>query len=719
MTEITTRLTEFYAAPNEVDRANAKGAVGDLLGGLVARLDPGGKRTLLPARVAGMTRWYGVAPTDRDARLLLEEMQSWLGPPVSPRVAVVRSDADPVDGLALQLAPTGTILRVDIPTGWLGQARENVSILLDTWSLAPERGLEAPRPLGRVLRNFYEGLLAGDREASEAALADIRFRSLLSPTNVRFLHIELIGTRGTPAELRDDSSLRDVTLLSRPPAVTEHLASAANALFFEPVLEAPATVDWHSVGQQLEELWPGLVTHPSQVLSLAGARCLAVTEVLADQPRPSVLVALRDVWGDDDLVAAVARRSEIDIGVAVPPAGPLQLYHAGEYALALQAIDDQKVADSLVALALHAALNLGDADSAAKALGIVDRLSDSSRAELLGNAVERAFYEQLVSKTSGMKVPQGWIEWLAGDWPDRPDLLSEWSAEWHQASGLAAEDADAFAVGFLDALNDQRRGRTRNGLPVFIDWLLDHGGLDLGAVSLAVTMLDIMLSSEPGRVERKAGLELLDEILGTGCSASEYAEILNALRGQLGQVGPRDGGWLAASIDLLLLSASQDQAARGALIGECFAVATSWGARTDAIDELLLSKVFGDAGLVFPPRERPVSDDGPPGHAHRPFRKVGIYSLLEPAANAAARWIKEMWPGTEVTLSHDHVNSRALEALVHGSDVMLVQTSRAKHAATNAITAATTDKARLVLIHGRGATAILRGLVHWVDGDPT
>jgi hypothetical protein len=47
---------------------------------------------------------------------------------------------------------------------------------------------------------------------------------------------------------------------------------------------------------------------------------------------------------------------------------------------------------------------------------------------------------------------------------------------------------------------------------------------------------------------------------------------------------------------------------------------------------------------------------------------------------------------------------------------MVVQTSHAKHAATLAIAAATVDPSRLVLVHGRGATALLRGLIEWSAG---
>jgi hypothetical protein len=148
------------------------------------------------------------------------------------------------------------------------------------------------------------------------------------------------------------------------------------------------------------------------------------------------------------------------------------------------------------------------------------------------------------------------------------------------------------------------------------------------------------------------------------------------------------------------------------------ALVYAWGDRVETTDEVLLSKVFEAAGLELSVRAAPLSDNEVDSHVIRRFRKVGIYSLLESAAQAAAGWIKQMWPGTEVTLSHDHVNSQALEALVRSSDVMLVQTSRATHAATGAIAAAAVDKTIVVLVAGRGATSLLRGILEWSEAVP-
>ena len=173
-----TAVSAFYSPPNEVDPEQLDGQMGELLRLLVTRLGTPA-RTLIPARVAGSSRWYGVAPSDRDARLLREELRCWLGPPISSRITSIVAPTDTVDQASLGLVSAATVVRIDVAPGWQAEARESVAALLEVWALTPARGVDQPRPVGRVLRQFYESLLAADRVAAEAALDEIKTRALL------------------------------------------------------------------------------------------------------------------------------------------------------------------------------------------------------------------------------------------------------------------------------------------------------------------------------------------------------------------------------------------------------------------------------------------------------------------------------------------------------------------------------------------------------------
>ena len=718
MRDIDPRVSAFYDAPNEVDINTLLGEAAELIRVLLSRLADD-KRTLLPARVNGRTRWYGIAGSDRDGRLLTEEMASWLGPPLCDGPSVVERPEDVVDERAALLNGNGILLRSLVTVGWQSEARENVRSLVDVWSLTPERAPHTPRPVGRVLRHFYEAIAARDRGSATAALEEVRAGGLLSATNIRFLRVELLGRLGTPEELRHDPLLADISLLRRPPAVSDYLARAADALHIPPTVEELGYDTWRSIASAIEEVWPGLLSHPSQVRSVHGARCLALIELLAESPRRGVIDFLRSDWIEDALVAGIvtalesaAERTSKETEGPDGVSAVLAHYQRGDLELALAAAERAELDRGVATAVMHAALNLGSTGAAARAVALVDRLPTADRDALLSQAVEGMFYRQLVERNQGTQVPEGWMDWLRGEWPDRPDLLNDWSSAWGSDVAAAHEAADALAGELLDALNDDRRGRVRNGLPALVRWLVADDGIRPSCIPLAVTIFDIMLGSDPGRAERRAALDLLSEILLTGCARHEYRTISTAVRDQLVRLGPREVDWLTGIVDVQWFSAIPDTRLRAELLNEALAVAISWFGRIEDTEAIVLSKVFADAGLDFDP---PLTDEAGIDTARRTrtFKRVGIYSLSESAAQNAARWIRNQWPDVEVRLSHAHSNNPELNGIVRRSDVVLMQTSHAKHAATNAIEHAV-ETARLVRVNGRGATSLFRGLLEWV-----
>lgn len=721
MMDIDPGVAAFYDPPNEVNIDGLPEEAAELMRVLLSRLADG-KRTLLPARVDSRTRWYGIVGSDRDARLLTEEMGSWLGPPLCDGPSVVESPEDVVDERAALLNSNGILLRSCVTADWQREARQSVHSLVDVWSLTPERAADLPRPVGRVLRHFYEAIAARDRGSATDALEEIRARGLLSATNTRFLRVELLGRLGTPEELRSDPLLAQISLLRRPPAVTDYLARAADVLYIPPTAAESGDDTWRSVASDIEEAWPQLVTHPSQIRSVHGARCLALTELLAESPRRGVIDLLQSDWIQDALVAGIvtvlksaAERVSKEAGHADSVSAVLDHYRNGEFELALDAAEQVEPDRGAATAVMHAALNLGSAEAAARAVALVDRLPVVDRDALLSRAVERGFYEQLIERNQGTQIPEGWMDWLRGEWPDRPDLLIDWSSTWESDAAATQEEADTLAGELLDALHDERRGRVRNGLPVLVRWLVADDGLPPSSIPLAVNIFDIMLGSDPGRAERRAALDLLGEILLTGCSANEYMTAVAALADQLVRLGPREVDWLTEMLDVQLFSAVPETRLREELFIEALGVAVSWYRRIDETEATVLKKLFTHAGLDYNPPPADQSD-AQGSRRTKTFKRVGIYSLSESAAKYAADWIRDEWPGVEVRLSHARANNSELDGLARSSDVVLMHTSHAKHSATNAIERSV-ETSRLVRVNGRGATSLFRALLGWSTSD--
>lgn len=710
LSDLADDVKAFYGPHNEVTLDELSSEWADLVGSLGARW-AAGARTLLPAVAGGMTRWYGFAPGPREGRLLVEEVEAWLAPPIGARARRVGVGDDAVDAAALRIAADGVLLRIDVAKVWRGDARANVRSLLGVWQSAPERGMDAPRPVGRVLRDFYAALGARDRTAAQAALDEIRSRGLLSATNVKFLRVQVIGTLGSPQEMRDDPELADIAAFRRPPAVTGHLATAADALFITPMLGgvSAAEVAWREVAVHVESVWPGLVSHPSQVGSVSTARCLALSESLASAPRHAVHAALKAGWSADPVVAAVLDGLRSDMPAPVQ-ATIADLCQRGEFDAVLAVAEGLSLSEADGVPVLLAASELGDTRSAARAVALVDEMDDAARRHLLSQAVARHRYDQLVATNDGQQVPRDWHDWLTGDWPDRPDVLREWAAGWDRATVLDGDRADEMALALVDALAGEQRGRTRNGLPTLVEWLCGSDGLQPGDVDLAVTVLDVILEADGGRSERRVGLRLAEEILSAGCSTSEFGDVTESLHRTLSGLGSREADWLIEMLDILLFSAVPDEQPRQKLLVAAHGTAVLWLEWLTATQATLLNKLFVEAELDFPvpPLD---TEDGDSRRRQCPFRRIGIYSLAESAARRARLWIEEQWPSVNITLAHDLVNSDRLESMARNCDVVVVQTSHAKHAAVAALEAAVGPGGELLRVHGRGATSLVRALL--------
>jgi hypothetical protein len=715
---VTAPTDTFFRPPNEIVPGQIQGAPAHLLETLRTRFERLGQRTLLPATVSGTIRWYGVAPSHRDGRLLRDEIRCWLSRPLTTgQVDVQRTTSDSVDQAALQLVPAGIVIRVDVARGWEAAVERNVGGLTGVWALEPARGIDQPRPVGRILRQFYESVVGNDRPQAEAALDELRGRALLGATNLRFLRVGMLSALGTPQELREDPSLKDISLLARPRAVTEALAEAADALVITPMIDSALDADLRSMAEGLETAWPALVTHSHQITNRPTARCYALGQSLQERPHERQLQELAGRYTHDPIISGVLQA----VTVPQPPPQPtspvpvtaLSLFNNGEYEAALTMAITPPPDRSTAFIALAAAVSLRDPVAATRALAFVDQLSASDRSSLLASAVERSFVDSLQALTARERIPADWLDWLHGDWPDRPDLLAEWSQDWSRTAEYLAATADDLAGTLIDALNDSRRPRVRNGIALFVEWLT-AGGVPPSAVGLATTVFDVMLSSEPGKTERQAALVVLEEVLTVGCTGREYGEIVKAVERQLPLIGPKDGLWLAQVVDLLTSHASPNPELRTTVIAQAAGIAQGWTDRIDPGDALVLHLLFRSANTEFSLPEK--QDDA--AQAVRPFRSVGIYSLMGSAIRVVTSWINQRWPDVTVKPSSEADNSKLLTSLAQGVDVMLVQTSHAKHAATAAIEVAITDPSRLVLVNGRGASSLMRALLEWTQVAP-
>jgi hypothetical protein len=459
------------------------------------------------------------------------------------------------------------------------------------------------------------------------------------------------------------------------------------------------------------------VIHAAQARSTASARCLALVESIAESPRPPIVSRLRADWGHDPIVGEI-----LQLLPATDPerleTDPLALIAAGDLEAALARCEALPPTTTNVAAAVFAAHELGLADVAVRALRLVDNLASHDLQLILSQAVQAARIDALRELTIEPTSAGDWLSWLrspAGPMAGRLDLLSEWAAGVPKGSTvLTPQYVDELLIELIDALNDSRRPLVRDALPVLLASLTGHGGLRPEAVRLVCEMADVVLSSGAGSVERALALEIMDAAFECGCTVEEYRHLLDSVGSHFEEIGPRSISFVSDAVSLVLDASVPDRSAREAFVARGVAAASRALDRLDADDAVVLRHVFRAAGSSMP--ESPGMLEAPPMRGQS-IQVVGIYSLEEAAARRAASWITDLVEGVDVRLSHDHVNSDRLVSTVRSAQVMLVQTSKATHAATNAIAVAAAGHTPIVHVNGRGASALLREFVRWL-GSP-
>src|SRR5262249_52892951 len=128
---------------------------------------------VLPRRVGGKTRWYGLAHSDRQLKELSHVLEAFTVPTYArvDRRAVLRRD-DPVDAAVIEFTG-GHALVLEVIPGQQEQVRRALGLFGALDVLRPRRPLALARPLGRLLREFEMAVLAVAEEASGQLLREI------------------------------------------------------------------------------------------------------------------------------------------------------------------------------------------------------------------------------------------------------------------------------------------------------------------------------------------------------------------------------------------------------------------------------------------------------------------------------------------------------------------------------------------------------------------
>ena len=725
------------------------------------RRDADGPVLLPRRRPDGGTRWYGVVRDAAGARLFSEQILAFVGPTYTNFVGAA-ADLDLNDSVERAIADfvDGAAFAIDVEAGHEVDVCNQVSLLAQVHAAKPLGGRVVRRTLDAALRDFDVALQVRDAEGSDALLSEL---TSLGAHNLLFLRVRRLAALERWQELLALPHLATVLAARRPQAVTRDLLRAIYAVHlatFESPAQPSAALRYFQ--QNIREPFAPLLVAWGGMRDEAVLKTfmlLAATD--SDTAFRDTLLAAAPVGAAGESLLMLAALVD---GPPIAPAGDpardaRELIDAFRFDAAWHLLHAAEASRAVVALLISCAVEFRSVATATATLEALDALPDADRDALLRSRVIAlqidALHEELgergatIEATTTEPSPEpsrtslpasglidsgpadagaapvaarvgGWHEWLAridDGWARQSALKIARSGATEWPLDALIDEPDRLAA-LLDLITADRSptatATLRMATPSLIEALgpVDHSQLVPLYLDLA---LSLRLSDGFAANDMALVADLAQRALRAGVDAVTYDAIIDDYLDVWKEHGsPHRLDWLLDAIDDLLSVSSATQGGPERLFVAALAwcghprhrsrvESHQWAAFRSLAEDLerateVDALADADAGI-------PVADA--PRVAAEPVA-VGVYTLQERAGLAAQRLIEARYPNASVTVRHDKANSTALEHLANTADVFIVAWQSAKHAATDAITAARPKDRPVVYAAGTGRSSIVR-----------
>lgn len=558
----------------------------------------------------------------------------------------------------------------------------------------------------RLLSRFAEALNGNDRASAERVLDVCAAEYRVDALNLSFLRVQMLSHFADWASLVELPEFDSLSHTRKPPRVATAMLEALYQTRLS-ALEGPGWREKQEVvwREALADIARPLLRLPIPAGISAGACRLYAWQALEANPRRADLEdALRPHSAAlGDLHAALTERYR-SAPPTPPTAAPPPDHAPLPIAAAQQALARAEDSDTLA--------TFGDA------LARLEALDDETRAQLLQSRTFRSLFEAVSAETGSMGPLLHWPDWLGRLHDARFTasfrVLQRAVAEWPATSLADSVQVATFAKAVEEVPDAPPASeRLADALPLLAAWAADDPGFPRAAMTAAyeVLLYRLMLSFRRSNADLDTASILIRGLLGVGLSAAAYAALLDDCLALAGDgAGKRTVYWMLDVAEETMLNPAPDNAKRlsfwHAIYGRLAPLRANLSAGQHAAFRTL-SLVLG----ISTPETEP---SGPAPEAtfedRLAGRTIGIYTLTESAGRQASQAIIDLAPSVSVSTSADLVGSAALKALAQHSDIFIVATASAKHAATGFIQQSRPRDKPLLFASGRGFTSIIRAL---------
>lgn len=676
--------------------------------------------------------WYGIAFSPKQLRRLSEELMAFVGPTYSTyrgQTAQLNLE-DPIEA-AIDEFTQGNAIKFNGDSRFIWQGLERMR-LLQARSVKYSR--EIPRPTGRVLRDFYMALQAGARNIAEQELQYLANQHRLDALNLLFLRVQLLAELQQWNELLTLPEIGNLLQVKRPFAVTQALLKAVyqvELLQFEEKNTPSSAVAYFQ-----EFIFP---RYQNLFAVRAGSRLPEVLKlfmllaVSIEPKKPALRDELLAIEIEETHRSYLHRLAGFLPDITPPSEeDPLQqaekLAKKGDFDQLFIVLRDVPPSKDKVSLLFQGAYELQTLEAEKTALQAFDELTIEEQTAFLKlrwnqdclNRL-RGSTEEVTNTQLAETIPASWLEWLSQlnkqpTWERALFTARQGSSEWDVTSLLVQPNAVYEFEELLSTVGSKAESVLHNAIPYLLGFFQKDELFPRSEFfNLYQLLLEILvISTEGGDSDLVLFNDLVIALLTLGLDAKKYTDIINcALDLWKRYESPKKVDWALDLLDILVLNCSQNMSVREQIL---FTVAESlrtfagrideeqWGILRSLVKDLKLEEAFSwlfDKEIVEQESEVDV------------FQKLNgksvlIYTLTETAA-LRVKSILEAASKVKVNISHDKGGTDRLGQWVKNSDIVLMVTASAKHAATNFIEAHRPPHlAPILLVNSKGSASMLR-----------
>jgi hypothetical protein len=594
--------------------------------------------------------------------------------------------------------------------------RRSLVRMVETIESAPTTTHVAPQPTSRLIALFVDCLNGNNRVGAEHILEICRTELRVDALNLSFLRIQLLAHFNDWKSVREMPEFSSLCYTRKPPAVTGALLEA----LYQTHLSLLDTDDW--IDQQ-RSCWRNDVRpHARPLLRLP----------IPKDSKASVLKLY--AW---DALDAEPRRPELEEAILKfsDSIGGLgnALVHAGRTGFSKNPIEipaTSTVLDDPLAI-VQRALATADEDDTLESIGHAlaqfGMLDEKRQKDLLRSEPFRSFLQNLHVETGGEPPPEGWMGWLGRlsdpNFVTAFTLLKRGVSEW-PASSLEDPTEIAEFSNALGAVSDlpPASERIADAIPLLTAWVEDDPQFPRSAMSSVYETLlfHLVIGARRGSSVFDSAAILVRALLTTGIPAAQYGALLDDCLELVGNgAGTRNVYWLLDVLEETILNTAPDPNRRQSFwyasharlyplrahlsAGQCLALGklgASLGWKSKDIEELSSSSTSSKFD------EMRIALSG---------TSVAIYSLTESAARQARQALETIAPDVRISISSDTCGTTALKSMALNSDIFIVATASAKHAATGFIQLMRPREKPTLFASGRGFSSIVRSIEEYLS----